>query len=167
MVVGGVQQGGGGCACGANVLVKSLIQHMLLGEGEDVLVDLEAGVEHLGRATVGRVDALLAVAEPSPRSMETITRIKRLAEEIRLKRVWVVGNRVETDDDLARLREGVAPLPVVGRIGLHAGVKQAEAACEDAYLGCSEFALQIDDIRAMLLARARETSAAGGSGADN
>ena len=154
MVVGACQQGGAGCACGANVLVKSLIQHMLLNEDQDVLVDLEAGVEHLGRATVGQVDALLAVAEPAPRSIETVGRIHRLAGEIKLDRVWVLGNRVESPEALDRLSRGVSPLPVVGWAGLHPGVRQAEADGEDAYLACPEFAQQADAIRDMLLNRA-------------
>ena len=167
MVVGAVQEGGGGCACSANVLVKSLIQHMLLGDDQDVLIDMEAGVEHLGRATVGRVDALLAVAEPTARSVETVGRIRRLASEIRLEKVLVIGNRIESEDDLTRLRELVAPLPVLGWAGSHAGVRRAEVERKDAYLACSEFALQIDEIRAMLLARAGESAGTGGSGADS
>ena len=154
MVVGACQQGGAGCACGANVLVKSIIQHLLLNEDQDVLVDLEAGVEHLGRATVGQVDALLAVAEPAPRSIETVGRIHRLASEIKLDRVWVIGNRVDGPEALDRLRSGVSPLPVVGWSGVHAGVRQAEADGNDAYLVCAEFAQQADAIRDMLLDRA-------------
>ena len=154
MVVGAVQQGGSGCACSANVLVKSLIQHMLLDDGQDVLVDLEAGVEHLGRATVDKVDALLAVAEPSARSIETVSRIRRLAHEIRLDRVWVVANRVESDSHLSRLRDAVSPLPVIGWIGVHPGVRQAEDNGQDAYLTCEPFARQIDTIRDSLLEKA-------------
>jgi len=155
MVVGAVQEGGGGCACSANVLVKSIIQHMLLSDDQDVLVDMEAGVEHLGRATVGQVDALLAVAEASPRSIETVERIHRLAGEIHLDRVWVVGNRIERPEDLDRLRESVSPLPVIGSIGLLPAVRKAEANVEDAYLTCPDLAQQANAIRDMLLDHAQ------------
>jgi len=155
MVVGAVQEGGAGCACGANVLVKSLIQHLLLNEDQDVLVDMEAGVEHLGRATVGKVDALLAVAEPSPRSIETVGRIHGLASQINLQKVWVVANRIGSPTDLDRFTQAVAPLPTVGWIGLNPGVKEAEAQRQDAYLACPEFAQQADAIRDILLDRAQ------------
>lgn len=155
MIVGAVQEGGAGCACSANVLVKSLIQHLLLNEDQDVLVDMEAGVEHLGRATVGKVDALLAVAEPSPRSIETVGRIHRLASQIKLEKVWVVANRIGSPADLKRFTQAVAPLPTVGWIGLNPAVRQAEAERQDAYLACPEFAQQADAIRDILLDRAQ------------
>ena len=151
LVVGAIQQGGAGCACSANVLVRSLIQHFLLNDQQDVLVDLEAGVEHLGRATVGRVDALLAVAEPTPRSIDTVSRIRRLAHEINLDRVRVIANRISSSDDLAAVRQGVHPLPVVGCVGVHAGVRQADLERHDAYLNCQPFAEEIDTIRDNLM----------------
>ena len=132
-------------------IVKSLVQHVLLEEQQDVLIDLEAGVEHLGRATVGRIDALLAVAEPTPRSFATVERIRHLAGQIKLKRVWVVGNRVAGPEDQKRLRDGVAPLPLLGCVGFHQGVRDAEIAGRDAYLTCAAFAREVDALRQMLL----------------
>ena len=155
MIVGAVQEGGAGCACSANVLVKSLIQHLLLNEDQDVLVDMEAGVEHLGRATVGKVDALLAVAEPSPRSIETVGRIHRLANQIGLEKVWAVANRIGSPADLDRFSQAVAPVPTVGWIGLSPAIRQAEAERQDAYLSCPEFTQQADAIRDILLDRAQ------------
>jgi len=157
MVVGAIGHGGGGCACGANVLVKSLIGHVLLEQSEDVLLDLEAGVEHLGRATVGEVDALLVVAEPSPRSLETIGRIRRLAGQIGLKRILAVGNRVDTEAQADWLRDQLGPVPLLGFIGQHPGVRQAETERQDAYLSCAEFAGQVDAIRDTLLDRHANT----------
>jgi len=153
MVVGAVGTGGGGCACGANVLVKSLIGHVLLEQREDVLIDLEAGVEHLGRATVAQVDALIVVAEPSPRSVETIARIRTLAGQIGLTRILAVGNRVDGQAQADRLREQLDPVPLVGLIGEHPGVRRADAQRQDAYLSCPEFAGQVDAIRDTLLDR--------------
>ena len=86
IVMGMVRQGGAGCACPENMFLKALLDHILLGPDEDVLVDMEAGLEHLGRATASSVDGLLVVVEAGLRSVETLERIRRLAADIGLKR---------------------------------------------------------------------------------
>lgn len=93
LVMGTVAGAGGGCACGANSLLKALLAHLVLDRDEWVLVDLEAGVEHLGRGTVEHVDALIVVSEPSRRGLETAAEIGRLATELGLARQALVLNR--------------------------------------------------------------------------
>lgn len=104
LVLGGIRGGGTGCACPANSFLRALLRQLVLRPGETVLVDLEAGVEHLGRATAQGVDALLVVVEPDLRSLETALRIGKLAGEIGLARVYAVGNKVESpaDEELIR-----------------------------------------------------------------
>lgn len=116
LVLGGIRQGGGGCACPANTLLQSLLRHLFLRQGEVVIVDMEAGIEHLGRGTVQGVDALLVVVEADRRSLETAARIVRLAREIGLERVLAVGNKIRTPKEEAFIREGLpqgVPLPSV------------------------------------------------------
>ncbi|MCM0755059.1 P-loop NTPase [Desulfovibrio aminophilus] len=93
LVMGGLGEAGGGCACAANALLKSLLAHLLLGPDAWVLVDLEAGVEHLGRGTAASVDALLVVSEPSRRGLETAADIARMADGLGLSRQVLVLNR--------------------------------------------------------------------------
>ena len=107
IVMGTVEQGGGGCACAENAFLKALLSHILLRPEEDVLVDMEAGLEHLGRATVSAMDGLLVVVEPGLRSVETLRRIERLASDIGLTRCWPVANKVASDDERAFLSAGV------------------------------------------------------------
>ncbi len=104
LVLGGIRGGGSGCACPANSFLRALLRHLVLRPGETVIVDLEAGVEHLGRATAQGVDALLVVVEPDRRSLETAARIQALAQEIGLTRVYAVGNKLEgkPDEDFIR-----------------------------------------------------------------
>jgi CO dehydrogenase maturation factor len=93
LVMGTVAGAGGGCACAANSLLKALLAHLLLDRNEWVIVDLEAGVEHLGRGTVAGVNGLVVVSEPSRRGLETAAEIARLATELGLQRQALVLNR--------------------------------------------------------------------------
>ena len=99
LVMGTVRVGGTGCMCPANALLRALIQHIMLERKEAVVMDMEAGLEHLGRATIRGVDAVIAVVEPGAQSIETAGRIKKLALDIGLKEVLAVGNKVRTNED--------------------------------------------------------------------
>lgn len=93
LLMGRVEEGGGGCACGANTLLKAFLAHMFFEEKGYVLVDLEAGVEHLGRGTASVADGLVVVSEPSLRSLLTAAEVSRLARQIGLSRQVLVINR--------------------------------------------------------------------------
>ncbi|MEF3698437.1 ATP-binding protein [Desulfolutivibrio sp.] len=95
LVMGGTASAGGGCACAANALLKALLAHLVLDRHEWVIVDLEAGVEHLGRGTVAGVDGLVVVSEPSLRGLETAASIARMARELGLARQALVLNRAD------------------------------------------------------------------------
>jgi len=93
IVMGAVTNAGGGCACDANALLKALLAHIVMDRDEWVLVDLEAGVEHLGRGTVAHVDGLVVVSEPSMRSLQTGAEVGRMATDLGLKTQALVINR--------------------------------------------------------------------------
>ena len=97
IALGGIQNGGGGCACPENVFLKSLLTHIILRREEVVLVDMEAGIEHLGRATVQAVDALLVVLEPGMRSLQTYVQVRKLATEIGIKTIFAILNKVANE----------------------------------------------------------------------
>jgi CO dehydrogenase maturation factor len=94
LVMGSVAAAGSGCACSANALLKALLAHLIMNGDDWVLVDLEAGVEHLGRGTVEAVDGLAVISEPSRRSLETAASVGELARELGLTRQVLVVNRV-------------------------------------------------------------------------
>jgi CO dehydrogenase maturation factor len=96
LVMGTVKTGESGCACPANVLVKSLLTHLLVTEKDVVICDMEAGVEHLGRGTAKAVDAMVIVVEPGQRSVKTANRIYTLAQDLGIQNVFAVGNKVRT-----------------------------------------------------------------------
>lgn len=93
LVMGTVTAAGGGCACEANALLKALLAHVVMARDEWVLVDLEAGVEHLGRGTVEHVDGLVVVSEPSRRGLDTAASVGKLAGDLGLANQALVLNR--------------------------------------------------------------------------
>ena len=99
MVMGGVKRGGGGCVCPESVMLKTLITHLILARDEVVVLDMEAGIEHLGRGTASSVNKLIVVVEPGKRSIETAHQIKKLAQDLGLKNIVLVGNKIRNDQD--------------------------------------------------------------------
>lgn len=99
IVMGTIRSGGSGCTCPANSLLSALIRHITLRKGDIVIMDMEAGLEHLGRATARGFDALLCVIEPNAPSIETAMRIRRLAWEIEIRDVLLIGNKVSTSEE--------------------------------------------------------------------
>jgi CO dehydrogenase maturation factor len=108
MVMGRLKKGGSGCYCPENVLLKALVSHLLLARKEAVILDMEAGIEHLGRATASAVDRLIVVVEPGRRSIEAVDKIERLARDIGLPNIAVVGNKIRSQTERDFL---VASLP--------------------------------------------------------
>jgi len=94
MIMGRMKRGGTGCYCPENALLQALVTHLLLARSEVVILDMEAGIEHLGRSTARAVDKLIVVVEPWRRSVETAYRVNQLAQDIGLHNVIVVGNKI-------------------------------------------------------------------------
>lgn len=116
MVMGGVKKGGAGCVCPESVLLKNLVQHLILRRDEVVIMDMEAGIEHLGRGTSKFVDWLITVVEPGQRSVETAARIKQLGKDIGLIRIGIVGNKIRNEQDRAFLRKVLGGQLILGYI---------------------------------------------------
>ena len=116
IVMGGVKKGGSGCICPESVLLRTLVTHMVLLRDEVVVMDMEAGIEHLGRATAKGVDWLIVVVEPGRRSVETALHVRQLAGDLGLQRVAVVGNKIRGETDEAFLRKNLPDLPFLGFI---------------------------------------------------
>jgi CO dehydrogenase maturation factor len=98
MVLGGVKADAG-CICPQSVLLKVLVTHLILTRDEAVILDMEAGLEHLGRGTARAVDKMIVVVEPGRRSLETARQIKKLSQELGIKNLFIVGNKIRSDVD--------------------------------------------------------------------
>lgn len=115
--VGAIKEPSAGCYCPENALLKNLLMHLVLQRDETVILDMEAGFEHLTRGTAKAFDAMLIVVEPSPQSIMTAKRIHTLADKIGLRHVFYIGNMVRDADDrdfIARELEGSTVLGYVG-----------------------------------------------------
>lgn len=125
MLMGTVKQGAGGCVCPESVLLRTLVRHLLLKADEAVVLDMEAGIEHLGRATASGVDAMLVVVEPGARSTRTAAAIRDLAEDIGIPRLFAVLNKCSADD-----RRGLEPLlpgwEILGELPYSPAVQRAD-----------------------------------------
>jgi len=114
MRLGGVQKGGAGCICPESSLLKALVRHIVLQRDEVVVMDMEAGIEHLGRATAQNVDRLIVVVEPGRRSIDTAGHIRTLASEIKLNNIAIVGNKIRNDRDREFLQEHLPGFEFLG-----------------------------------------------------
>ena len=117
LVMGTTRRGGGGCACPENAFLKSLLSHLVVGRNESVVLDMEAGIEHLGRGTAIGMDVMCVVVEPSLTSIETAGRIRRLSGDIGIKKVVIIGNKVETEEQKQFIRDHAEGIEIAGIIG--------------------------------------------------
>ncbi len=128
LVAGTVEIGGSGCMCPSATLLKALMRHLILGTDEAFVMDMDAGIENLGRGTTKGMDALVVVAEPGRRSLDILGKIRTLAKDIDVGRVFAIGNKVVTSEDEEMIREWVKKegIPLLGIIPLDEKVKQAD-----------------------------------------
>ncbi|MGB8990588.1 MAG: carbon monoxide dehydrogenase accessory protein CooC [Desulfobaccales bacterium] len=126
IVMGGVKKGGSGCICPESVLLRTLVTHLVLLRDEVVVMDMEAGIEHLGRATAQGVDRLIIVVEPGRRSLETAMHVKQLADDLGLKKVAVVGNKIRSAADEEFLRTNLPDFPILGFIRFDEKIIEAD-----------------------------------------
>ncbi len=136
MVLGAVQVAEGGCACPENHVLRKMLKKMLLTAKEVVLLDMEAGIEHLGRGTVAGVDQLLIVVIPSRSSIRTALKIKQMADDVKIPRVLFVGNLVQNEEDRRFLTDSLGEAPVAF-FPDSATIRRAERA-ETAIIGLEE-----------------------------
>ena len=128
MRMGRIKKGGTGCYCPENTLLKALLSHLLVARNEVVILDMEAGIEHLGRGTAGAVDKLIVVVEPGRRSIETALNIEKLATEISLQNVAVVGNKVRNQSDREFLTSSLPGFEFLGFIPYDQAIVDADLA---------------------------------------
>ena len=126
LVMGTVKKGGSGCICPESTLLKNLLNHLMLRRSEVVILDMDAGVEHLGRGTAGSVNAFIVVVEPGQRSIETAKAVKRLAQDIGIKKCYVVGNKIASDADRKFITENLPDFELLGYISFNPKIAEAD-----------------------------------------
>ena len=125
LVLGGISQAGAGCACPEGAFLKALLTHTILQRQEVVLVDLAAGVEFMGRASIQGIDALVVVVEPGARSIKTANNIARMGQELGVKSVAAVVNKI-TDAGQIETIESQLAMPILANVNYNPGVQEAD-----------------------------------------
>ncbi|MBN2439893.1 MAG: AAA family ATPase [Spirochaetales bacterium] len=147
LTMGTIKQGGAGCACPENAFIKNLIAHLVISRDEWVILDMEAGIEHLGRGTSLGVDILIIIVEPSKTSIATAHRIKKLALDIGIKQIKVIGNKIENQTDKKVITDHLPEFSFLGFLDSCEDIKKISS------FGMSVFSASQDtltDIRALI-----------------
>ena len=126
LVLGTVETGGGGCVCPEHVMLGRIINNLVLHRDDVVILDMEAGLEHLGRGTTESMDQFIVVIEPGARSVQTYKNVKRLAEDLGVKQVRVVANKVRNAEDEEFVRSKIPAEDLLGFIHYNTEVIDAD-----------------------------------------
>lgn len=146
LLMGTVKTGGAGCVCPEHVILKRLLSHLIIGRDDVVIMDMEAGLEHLARGTTDLVDQFIVVVEPGARSIQTYHSVQRLAADLGVHKVSVVANKVRDDHDEAFIREQVPREDLLGIIHYSGDVSEADRRCASPY---DTAAQTVEEIRAI------------------
>jgi len=126
LVLGAIQQGGGGCACPASTFARALVTDLVLYKNQHLIMDMEAGVEHLGRATTQGVDVLVIVTEPGQRAVDCAQSVVKMASEIGIQRFLFVGNKIAGEEDEAFLKNALPGCEFAAMLSFSDSIRQAD-----------------------------------------
>ena len=126
LVLGTVETGGGGCVCPEHVMLKRIISNLVVHRDDVVIMDMEAGLEHLGRGTTESMDEFIVVIEPGARSVQTYKNVKRLAKDLGITQVKVVANKVRNEEDEEFIRNKIPAEDLLGMIHYNVEVMDAD-----------------------------------------
>jgi CO dehydrogenase maturation factor len=126
LVMGTVETGGGGCVCPEHVMLKRVISHLVIARDEVVIMDMEAGLEHLGRGTAEMMDHFIVVIEPGERSLQTLQRLRPLVADLGIKKVSVAANKVRDPKDREFLSSRIGGGELLGFIHYSPEVAEAD-----------------------------------------
>ena len=126
LVMGTVDTGGSGCVCPEHVMLKAILTNLVFRKDDVVIMDMEAGLEHLGRGTASMMDQFIVVIEPGARSIQTYKNVKRLAEELGVHQVHVVANKVRDEKDEAFIQDRIPPEDLLGMVHYNPEIMEAD-----------------------------------------
>jgi len=151
LVMGTVKAGGSGCICPEHAFLRALMQHLLLGSQEALILDMEAGIEHLGRATADCVDAFIVVVEPGQRSIQTLKIIKKLAGDIGVKKIFAVGNKIRSQEEREFIIKACDDIPVLGFLSYDPDLIEADRLGQTPYKTCIHYTHEVKSIKGNII----------------
>jgi CO dehydrogenase maturation factor len=146
MSMGRIKRGGTGCYCPEGALLQALLSHLLVQRDEVVILDMEAGIEHLSRGTTKAVDKLIIVVEPGRRSLETAQTINKLAQDLGLHNIAVVGNKIRSQSDKEFITSSLPGMEILGFIPYDPAITEADLANRPLFAASSKTAKEVKNI---------------------
>jgi len=150
LVMGTVETGGSGCVCPEHVMLKAILSNLVFRKDDVVVMDMEAGLEHLGRGTASMMDQFVVVVEPGARSIQTYGKVKQLAADLGIHRVRVVANKVRDEKDEAFLRSRIPAADLLGFVHYNAQIIDADRNGQSPYDFSKEAVEEIRAIKAKM-----------------
>lgn len=138
LTMGKLKAAASGCYCPENVLLRSLLKHLIVDRSEVVIVDMEAGIEHLTRGTAESVDVFIVVVEPGQRSLQTAKTVFEMANGLGVRKVFVVANKVRGPQDLSFIKDNMKGVKVLGSIAFNSAIMEADMKGSSPYLYSGE-----------------------------
>lgn len=126
LVMGKSKTAASGCYCPENTLLRRLLKHLFAERDEVVIVDMEAGIEHLTRGTAEGVDAFIVIVEPGQRSLQTAVTVKRLAKELGVKKVFVIANKVRKEEDILLIKNALSDIEFLGAMSFNNDIMESD-----------------------------------------
>jgi len=147
LVMGKSKFASSGCYCPEHALLRRLLKHLIVDRDEVVIVDMEAGIEHLTRGTAEGVDAFIVVVEPGQRSLQTAISVKGLASELGVKRVFVVANKVRKDEDVEFIKSNISDMEFLGKISHNESIVETDMAGLPAFKASEQALTEVKEIK--------------------
>lgn len=126
LYMGTIIKGGAGCICPESAVLKSLTSHLILRRSEVVIMDMDAGFEHIGRGTAAAVDGFITVVEPGQRSLQTARTIKKLSRDIGVEKVYIVGSKTRTEEERTFIKDHLPDYEILGFIDYDSKIAEAD-----------------------------------------
>jgi len=158
MATGRIKRGGTGCYCPEGALLQALLSHLLVQRDEVVILDMEAGIEHLSRGTIKAVDKLIIVVEPGRRSLETAQTINKLARDLGLQNIAVVGNKIQSEADREFITSSLPELEILGFIPYDHAITEADLANRPLFSASPQTVKEVKYIYDKLVSASRQPS---------
>ncbi len=126
LILGAITQAGSGCACPEGAFLKALLSHTILQRKEVVLIDLAAGVEFMGRASIQGIDALVLIVEPGGRSIETANNMAKMANQLGIKCTAVIANKITENEQIDIIKSQLNNITILGNLNYSKTLQQAD-----------------------------------------
>lgn len=155
LFLGTVVKGGGGCICPESTVLKTLTSHLVLRRSEVVVMDMDAGFEHVGRGTAAGMDAFIVVVEPGQRSVQTARGIEKLAKDIGVTRVYVVGSKTKSEEERTFIKDSLPGMKILGFLDYNPKIGEADLKGVSVYDYVPEAAAEAGRIKEQLIAASK------------